>query len=269
MPITRLAHRSVLLVAGEDRRPFLQGLISNDINKVAEGKAIWAAFLTPQGKFLCDLFIAERGEAFLVDVESGYRDDFQRKLMMFRLRSKITVTAPDLGVWAFWGEAAPAGGLSVADPRLAEMGGRIYAEQAPTASEAAFAEWDRLRITQGLPDGSRDMVQDHAIVLEDGFDELGGVDFQKGCYLGQELISRMKHRSLVKKRLLPVTIEGEAPPAGTPVTHGGAEAGEMRSSVGTDGLARLRLDAVRAGGVFECGGARLIPHVPGWMVLPD
>lgn len=293
----RLGHRAVLRVDGEDRQSFLQGLISNDIAKAGPGRAMWAAFLTPQGKFLNDLFITETGGAFLIDVEAARAEEFRKKLGLYKLRSRVGITpAGGMAVWAAWGGGAStalgvpdeagaavpfAGGMAYVDPRLAAAGLRLMlpeAEGAAALAAAGLAEdsadaWDGVRMGLGLPDGSRDLPLEKAILLENGFDELGGIDFTKGCYMGQELTSRTKYRGLVRKRLMPVEIDGPAPEPGSPVMLGDADAGEMRSSAGKTGLALIRLDAWRkAGGergAFVCGAARLSPAKPDWAVFPE
>jgi folate-binding protein YgfZ len=279
--------RAILSVAGEDRRAFLQGLISNDITKATPDRAIWAALLTAQGKFLHDLFIVEKGDALLIDVEAARLAEFAKKLSMYKLRSKVTIAAADgLNVFAAFGDGALAAlglveagaavpfadGIAFGDPRAAAMGARVYVGSADALSgftEAPFAAWDEARIRQGVPDGSRDMPVEKALLLENGFEELGGVDFQKGCYMGQELTARTKYRGLVRKRLLPVTISGPSPEPGSMVMAGEVEAGEMRSVQGDVGLALLRLDHVRSGAALTTGGATVTPAVPDWMVLPE
>jgi folate-binding protein YgfZ len=279
----RLDHRAVIDVGGEDRRAFLQGLISNDITKAGPDRAIFAAFLTPQGKFLFDLFIVERGESFLIDCEAARADELRKKLTMYKLRSKVAITRPDgLSVWAVLGGDAGepgvaeplAGGVAFVDPRLAAIGRRaiLPAEAEAGLAHGDFAEWDRARIRLGLPDGSRDLTVEKGILLENGFDELNGVDFNKGCYMGQELTARTRYRGLVRKRLMPVDIEGPTPAPGTDIMLGEAEAGEMRSASGDVGLAMIRLEHFRAAegqhGAFTCGEARLTPHKPDWAVFP-
>lgn len=287
---TRLANRALLVVGGDDRQAFLQGLVSNDVAKVAADRAVWAAFLTPQGKFLHDLFIAARGDEYLIDVEADRIEDFRKKLSMYKLRSKVTVAvAEGLTVFAAAGdnlglpsEAGAArlfgGGVAFVDPRLARAGLRLYLPDVQPLivagfDEGPFAAWDERRIRLGLPDGSRDLPVEKAILLENGFDELKGVDFQKGCYMGQELTARTKHRGLVRKRLMPVTIDGPVPASGTPVVLDGAEAGEMRSAVAGVGLALIRLEHFRTAdgrqGAFTCGDARLTPWKPDWAVFPE
>lgn len=276
--------RAVLSVAGEDRASFLQGLISNDIHKAGAGRAIWAAFLSPQGKFLWDLFIAERDGAYLIDVEAARAEEFRKKLSLYKLRAKVTVALTELSVYAVMnadaldlggvpGDARPfGGGVAYVDPRMARLGARVVLGSPETLiaagmAEADLATWDQVRIEAGIPDGSRDMVVDKALLLESGFDELGGVDFDKGCYMGQELTARTKYRGLVKKRLLPVTITGPVPAPGTPILAGEAEAGEMRSACGETGLALLRLEHLSV--PLRAGEATLTVSVPDWVRLPD
>ncbi len=274
--------RTVLSVAGEDRRTFLQGLISNDIAKAGPDRAMWAAFLTPQGKFLWDLFIVEQGDAFLIDVEAGRADEFRKKLSLYKLRAKVTITpAVDLSVYAVLdaaalglpgeaGAAKPVGeGVAYVDPRLPVLGARalLRSPEALAGLSEAPEAWDRLRLSLGVPDGSRDLPIDKALLLENGFDELGGVDFNKGCYMGQELTARTKYRGLVKKRLLPVSFDGAAPAPGTPVMAGEVEAGEMRSASGSQGVALIRLEHLAA--ELVAGGTKLSVSVPDWVRLPE
>lgn len=279
---TRL-NRSVISVAGDDRATFLQGLISNDIKKAGPDRAIWAAFLTPQGKFLWDLFIVEQGDAFLIDVEAERAEEFRKKLSMYKLRAKVTVAMTELSVFAVMDAPALAlpgqpgaarafgDGVAYVDPRPAALGARVVLANAEPLlaaglAEADFATWDRARLAAGIPDGSRDMVPDKALLLENGFDELGGVDFDKGCYMGQELTARTKYRGLVKKRLLPVTLSAPVEP-GTPLMAGEAEAGEMRSSCGDLGVAVVRLEHL--GKPLTAGGASVEVSVPAWVTLPE
>ena len=271
---TRLP-RAVLGVAGDDRKAFLQGLISNDVAKVAADRWVWSAFLTPQGKFLWDLFLLEQGDRLLLDVDAATAEAFRKKLSLYKLRSKVAIALEDgLAVFAVHGGEGPLPAGVLPDPRLAAMGGRVcLADETPLAAaglaEAPLAQWDSLRFRLGIPDGGRDVVVDKGLLLENGFDELGGVDFNKGCYMGQELTARTKYRGLVKKRLLPVRFDGAAPAPGTAVLAGAAEAGEMRSGGEGAGLALIRLEFLRAGAPLSCAGKPLCVAVPDWTVLPE
>ena len=297
-----LNDRGVLSVAGEDAREFLQGLISNDMDRVSVERATWAAFLTAQGKYLHDFFIFQEPtdagdpvETFLLDCEAARRDDLLRRLRMYKLRSKADIAdrSDDLCIAAVYGNPAAAaeafalpptegaaraitGGVACVDPRLAAAGVRVViardaaglALEARGATSAEPETYDRLRLSLGLPDGSRDMVIDKSVLLEGGFEELNGVDFDKGCYLGQELTARTKYRGLVKRRLLPVVFDGPSPTPGAAILMEGREAGEMRSSRDGYGLAILRIDALERGGGkaidLTVGETRITPHRPVW-----
>lgn len=278
-----LPHRSVIAVAGDDRAEFLQGLISNDTAKVAPGQAIWAALLTPQGRFLNDMFVADGGNAtFLLETERERAPALAKKLKMYTLRSKVTVEdrLESMEVAVVFGDGADRllpldGATAFVDPRLPELGVRVLAPvgqakallTARGAVETRAGAYDALRLKLGVPDGSRDLTPEKALLLESGFDELHGVDWKKGCYMGQELTARTKYRGLVKKRLFPVKVDGPLPAPGTLVERDGQEVGEIRSGSGDRALALLRLEA--KDGALTAQGARILPEVPGWMKLPE
>ena len=278
-----LDDRGVLAVLGPDRRSFLQGLVSNDVEKVAAERAIYAALLTAQGKYLHDFIMIEHDDEIWLDGEAARLADLKRRLSMYRLRAKVAIEErAGLSVAAIFGDGALASlglpaehgaarlegsGIIMVDPRSAALGALAIlprddirpALASRGLAEADFASYDRHRLQLGVPDGSRDMVIEKSILLESGFEELRGVDWQKGCYIGQELTARTKYRGLIKKRLFPVAIDGAAPEPGTLVMLDGHEAGEMRSSRDGVGLALLRLDAVETGRPFSAGDAKLRP----------
>ena len=266
-----LPDRGVIELAGEDRVPFLQGLVSNDVTQAAPGRAVWTALLTPQGKWLADFFILSDGQRLLLDAERAQTGMLMQRLGRFRLRSKITLSdqSDAWRVHAAWGgePALPPDAVATPDPRLPEAGWRIFA-RGPLPVTADAAAWDLHRLALGMPDGSRDLESEKTVLLEAGFDELHGVSWTKGCYMGQELTARTKYRGLVKRRLVPVAVDGPLPPPGTPVMQGSADVGTMRSGRGAVGIAQLRLEAIRAP-ALQCGEALLRPHVPPWMVLPE
>jgi len=269
MPIAVLPGRGVVEVAGEDRVPFLQGLVSNDVAKAAPGQAVWAALLTPQGKWLADFFILSDGDRLLLDVERDQAGPLVQRLTRFRLRNRVALrdVSADFVVMAGWGSSLPPPrSIAAPDPRLPEAGWRILGHT--PVGEADEAAWDIHRLSLGLTDGSRDLEPEKSVLLEGGFDELGGVSWTKGCYMGQELTARTKYRGLLKRRIVPVTVEGGLPPPGTPVLRDGQEVGEMRSARAGHGLAMLRLDALAEGAKLSAGGAVVTPRVPGWMKLP-
>lgn len=288
----RLASRGVVTVGGKDRKLFLQGLVSNDIERVAADRAIWAALLTPQGKYLHDFFIIEIGDTLYLDCESGRLMDLGKRLHRFKLRAEVELGIGEgFAIYALFGESAhDAVDLSVepgaarilgegavyTDPRLSAAG--VRALLPVTDAEDALASmgftpggangYDALRLELGLSDGSRDLVIEKSTLLESNFDELHGVDWDKGCYMGQELTARTKYRGLVRKRLMPVRIEGPVPESGTPVMAGSTEIGEMRSGFESRGMALIRLERFAESNSgengFDAGEARVYPEKPAW-----
>jgi folate-binding protein YgfZ len=278
-----LPHRGVLAVGGPDRIAFLQGLISNDTTKVAPGTAIWAALLTPQGRFLNEMFVADGGnDTLLLETEHDRAPALARKLALYKLRSKVTVEdrSAAMEVAAVFGALEASvpplpGVVAFADPRLPQLGYRLLGA-AGTLGPALAAQgltpvpleaYDALRLKLGVPDGSRDLPVEKALLLENGFDELHGVDWNKGCYMGQELTARTKYRALIRKRLLPVNIDGDVPAPGTAVQMDGKDVGELRSGSGSRALALLQLDAVRSGAPLSAEGRRVSPEFPEWLQL--
>ena len=243
-----LPNRGLLALTGEDRVAFLQGLVTNDVTKVTGDTAIYACLLSPQGRFLHDMFIVANGERLLIECEADRRDDLAKRLRMFRLRAKVEITdeTAQFRVSAVDSPTHDSPDLIVyPDPRQSALGYRVLApvaqRQNPGADE--FESYDRLRIGLGIPDGSRDMPPGEALPMEYGLDRLNAIAWTKGCYVGQELTARMKYKAQAKKRLASVRIEGPALPPGTVLAHGEREVGEMRSSCGNMGLALIRLDA--------------------------
>jgi folate-binding protein YgfZ len=284
-----LPQRGVLEVAGEDRVAFLQGLVSNDVAKADPSRAIFAALLTAQGRYLHDFFILALGEVLYLETEQDRLADLKKRLSIYKLRAKVTLAEASerFTVAAAWGPEALAklalptdagaatafvGGIAYVDPRLAEIGARFLlprgnesAIEARGFARADAAAYDRHRLALGVPDGSRDLVPNKSILLENGFEELNGVDFEKGCYMGQELTARTKYRALIRKRLVPVSVAGPLPAPGTVVMAGEQEAGEIRSGADGMALALLKLDALA--GPLVAGGARLTAQKPGWLKL--
>lgn len=276
--------RDVLRLTGEDRAAFLQGLVSNDMRKVAPDRAVFAAFLTPQGKYLHDFHVVALGDAWLIDCEAGRGADLFRRLRMYKLRSKVEladVTA-DWAVAAIPGETldlpnepgaarALADGVVHVDARTAALGARALLPKVTAKTtldglglgETGLEAWDRLRLTLGVPDGSRDLVPEKTVLLEANYDSLNAIAWDKGCYMGQELTARTRYRGLLKKRLAPVLLDGPAPEPGTLILRDGREAGEMRSSRDGIGLALLRLEALEGdAGPLLAGDTSIRPATP-------
>ena len=265
-----LPDRAVLALEGPDRVAFLQGLVSNDVAAAAPGRAVWAALLSPQGKWLADFFVFSDADRLLLDCERAQAPMLVQRLSRYRLRAAVTIAPCEaLSAHVAWNGAptAPEGALLAPDPRLPDAGWRLLSPT-PLPATATAEAWDHHRLALGLPDGSRDLEADKTVLLEAGFDELHGVSWTKGCYMGQELTARTRYRGLLKRRLVPVSAQAALPPPGTPVLRAdGTEAGTMRSSRGGIGLAVIRLDALAV--PLLCGGIPLTPRIPGWMRLPE
>jgi folate-binding protein YgfZ len=288
-----LPGRGVLALAGADTRPFLQSLISNDVGKVTPERAIYAALLTPQGKYLFDFMLVQDGERLLLESESERLQQLERRFLMYRFRSKVEIedVSDRYACVALWGETIMAdlglpqragaarrfeGGVAYVDPRLVALGVRallptdgVTMTLTGLGLEPLSAEdYDRSRLALGVPDGSRDLKVERSTLLESGFEELNGVDFAKGCFVGQELTARMKYRGLVRKRLMPVRFQGPSPEPGTVIRLNERDAGEMRSAVDGRGLAMLRLEHVgqaRTEGVaLRAGETEVVPEKPDW-----
>lgn len=261
--IAKLPLRGVVEVAGADRVAFLNGLVSNDVAKVAPGVAVWAALLTAQGKWLADFFVLADGDRLLLDCERAHAAMLVQRLGRYRLRAdaRLADVSDTFSVYAAW-DGVPEAGIAAPDPRLTAAGWRVLGDL-PTNAEAA--DYDAHRLVLGLPDGSSDMESEKSVLLEGGFDELHGIDWAKGCYMGQELTARTRYRGLLKRRLMPVSATS-LPTPGTAVTTDGVEVGTLRSVAGGHGLALLRLDALEK--PLECGGGPLVVERPAWMRLP-
>lgn len=287
MQAALLPDRGIIKISGADARRFLHGLLTADIERMTEATPRYAALLTPQGKIIADLLVAQSADAagacFLLDCERSLAAMLVAKLGFYKLRAKVAVedVADTMAVLALWDEAPASaarepGSPWFADPRLAALGWRAIVPPATAADTvrtqgAALgdaAAYEAHRIALGVPRGGVDFAYGDAFPHEADMDQLNGVDFAKGCYVGQEVVSRMQHRATVRSRVVPVLIEGVAPEAGTPVLAGEKTLGAMGSAAGGRGLALLRLDrvadATAAGLALVAGSARLRPVEPTW-----
>jgi folate-binding protein YgfZ len=265
---TTLPSRALISVGGADWRSFLQGLLTQDVETLGVGEVRFAALLTPQGKLLFDLFLVGGADGCLIDVAADRRAALVQRLTIYRLRAKVEIAAVDGTVAALWPAAAtaPDAGWSL-DPRLAALGYRGYGVPAPVgATVADEAAYDAHRLALGAPDPDRDCPAESAYPIEANFDLLNGIDFKKGCFVGQETTSRMKRRGVIKSRMLPITFEGPAPAFGAEVLAGTLRAGEV--ATGRDGraMALLRLDRIRDADLSVDGRSVAVER-PGY--LPD
>ena len=274
-----LDDRAVIALSGPEARPFLQGLVTNDIaGGQAPGSGLYTALLSPQGKILFDFFVTEGDGALLLDVARDSADTLLKKLKVYRLRAKVEVEArPQLGVYlnlkghpdnrlTLYVERA----VSFADPRLPELGVRSIGSRAEMpANLPGPREYHEERIRLGVPEGG-DFGTEKIFALDAGLEELNGVSFTKGCYVGQELTSRMKHRATARKRILGVAADAALPASGGTVRRGETEIGELLSSHGAHGFALVRLDRLdEAEGDTKVGEISVALTKPAWLAAPN
>jgi tRNA-modifying protein YgfZ len=269
-----LPSRAVLKIGGADAHKFLQGLITNDIGKVHGADAVHAGLLSPQGKVLFDFFLVAEGDGFLADVGREKEEELLKRLAFYRLRAAVEIGAdPSCQVAACWGgkPAESPDAILYADPRLPALGYRAFLAQGASfaalgCEPASEQDYHAFRIGLGVPEGGKDYVFGDAFPHEALFDQLHGVDFEKGCFVGQEVVSRMEHRGTARKRI--VLVEGAAPlPApGTSIEAAGAAIGTLGSVAGTSGLALIRLDraedALARGETLAAGGVGIALRRP-------
>ena len=237
-----LPSRCLIEVRGPDWRPFLQNLLTNEVDTLAVGDARFTALLTPQGRLLYDLFVIAREDGAWLDVEAAWRDALLTRLTMYRLRAKVEITALAIPVAAL--PAPPASGVWIQDPRLTALGLRGYG----VAGERAEDAYDAHRLALGVP-GPADWGTDKTDPIEANFDLLAGIDFHKGCFIGQETTSRMHRRGAVKSRMMPITFEGAAPQPGSEILAGALRAGEVLSGMTGRAMALVRLDRIEGVGL--------------------
>jgi folate-binding protein YgfZ len=281
-----LPERTVLRISGEDARHFLHNLVTSDVETLKTGEACFAALLTPQGKILFDFFVTavadSEGGGFLLDVPKALAGELVKRLTFYKLRSKVEIEPrPDLAVAvALDGTPPEEIGFAFKDPRHPKLGTRIILPAA--GAEAALGkagfklagaeEWERLRISLGVPEGGKDFVYGDTFPHEANMDQLGGVDFTKGCFIGQEVVSRMQHKSVTRTRVVPVAYKDVSPLEGVEVKIGEKAAGFFGSAADGRGLAKLRLDRVedglKAGESLSAGNIALTLVKPDWAKFP-
>jgi len=287
MQAALLPGRGVVKVSGDDARRFLNGLITNDMDKVKPGHSCFAALLTPQGKIVCDFIVTEAlpedGGGFFLDCPRALTPMLVEKLNFYKLRAKVVVEdrSDTLGVMAFWqGGGMSDDGLSYADPRLPALGSRSILPP-DLATEAAVnvgttltgpEAYEAHRVALGVPRGGEDFAYLNTFPHEADMDQLEGVDFEKGCYVGQEVVSRVEHRSTARSRVVPISYEEFSPMQGLPVTASEREIGTLGTTVKGRGLAMLRLDRVAEAlenkAPLIAGGIEIKVVKPSWAKFP-
>ena len=283
MKAALLPDRGVVKVAGDTARNFLNGLLTTDIGRAAPERAVFAALLTPQGKIIVNLIVTEApaadGGGFFLDAPKALAGTLVDRLNFYKLRAKVFIEdLPGLGVMAVWdGDGVTDYGLCYHDPRLPALGRRVMLPPHLAAEAAAdlgaalvpAAAYEAYRIALGVPRGGLDFIYGDTFPHEADMDQLHGVDFAKGCFVGQEVVSRMEHRGTARTRVLPVAFDGFAPDPGAAVTAAGKPVGTFGSSADGRALAMLRLDraedALASGQTIEAGAATLRLVKPDWV----
>ena len=278
---TELSDRAVLRLTGADTRSFLQGLVTADVDHLSETQALYAGLLTPQGKILFDFFLAQSGDEIFIDCAKPQAADLTKRLTFYKLRAAVEIAdvSEERTVVAIWGGDAPGAtgdAVSYADPRFSQAGTRLLAaagEIDAVAGQLGLTRADEAayhahRIALGLADSVRDIGSGEHFPHECNFDQIGGVDFKKGCYVGQEVVSRTEHRGTARKRMVPLHFDGAAPAAGTEITGNGKAIGQVLSTAGTLALGLIRLDraqsALDADGALTAGDAAVHLDRPDW-----
>ncbi|GGX55456.1 aminomethyltransferase [Tateyamaria omphalii] len=239
-----MSKRHIFRLSGPDAHSFLQGLVTNDVDRLTDG-LVYAALLTPQGKYISDFFLVPDGKTILLDAHGDHTDMLRQRLSMYKLRANVTLEDAALHLHRGLGEAPEDG---FADPRHAELGWRAYRE---TPQNGDDVDWTALRVAHLVPETDVELTQ-NTFILEAGFEALHGVDFRKGCYVGQEVTARMKHKTTLRKGLAKVDVTGDAAP-GTEIIADGKAAGTLLSRAGDRAIAYLRFD--RADGTMQAGAA--------------
>jgi folate-binding protein YgfZ len=262
---TELTNRALIHIGGEEATQFLQGLLTCDVAHLKTGEATFGALLSPQGKILFDFFVIVSTNGLILDVEKSMAEDFVRRLMFYRLRAKVTIEPMDerTHVYAIWGsdhQQAVADGVITTDPRLAQMGMRAYIRRQPENTiSKTIEDWHCHRISLGVPEGGFDYAFGSAFPHDCLMDQFKGVDFTKGCYVGQEVVSRMQHRGTARKRIVQITGNEALPTVGTEILSDGKSCGEITSVCGHQGLALIRIDRVQGDGAERHGLAGSLP----------
>ena len=274
MPLACLDNRAIVRVAGPEAETFLQNIITADMASLTAAGIAYGGLLTPQGKILFDFLIHDRpqgdddGRAFFFDLPAGQAEGFIKRLGFYRLRAKVDIAlAEDLAVFAAWpdGDNAPADAQP--DPRLAALGRRWVGEPGSVATNATGSDWHAHRIALTVPESGADFVLGEAFPYDAAMDALNGIAFAKGCYIGQEVVSRMQHRGTARRRIVALVAEAQLPDPGADITIDGRPVGRLGSSDGQHGIGLVRLD--RLGAAIAAGASALAGDIPVRTTLPD
>ncbi len=258
-----LTNRVIITLKGPERHSLLQGIITNNTDRINGTDAVYASILTPQGKYLYDFFLFETDETIYLDCEKSSLTELFQKLLMYRLRSNVEIIDQS-EKYIVLSSDEKQHGISFIDPRHSEMGYRSILEK--SSDGVAVEEYHERRISLGIAEGTNDYIPEKSIILEGHFEDLNGVDFEKGCYVGQEVIARMKYRRKIKKQMFPVKLNGAAPEFGTDIIdNNGNKVGDIRSNAGGFAIALFRIDKMEMGKSYDCGDIQVTPFKPNWI----
>lgn len=270
MPVARVDDRAVVRIAGSEAAGLLQNVLTLDMAEVDRNGSGYGALLSPQGKILWDFVLHKQPDFYAADLRADQAEAFAKRLSLYKLRAKVDITpAPDLAVFVAWGtDREGQGGEAPHDPRLAELGSRWLAPADSAATGASAADWHRHRIALAVPEGGIDFVFGEAFPHDAGMDSLHGIAFDKGCYVGQEVVSRMRHRGTARRRVVAIEGRGAFPDPGTDILTGQQVVGRLGSSAGVKAIGVARLDRIRAaldeGRPLRAAAAELSVALPAW-----
>ncbi len=268
-----LDNRRLVKISGSEAESFLQGILTCDLEKIPPSGAGFGGLLSPQGKILFDFIVVRENSSFLLDTDAEHADELVRRLTFYRLRADVTLELcnSEIRVFAIWGSEISHNKetIMVVEPRMSDMGWRVYSKSVPVDIEPVGQEiYNAHRIKLGVPEGGIDYHYGKAFPHEALYDQTGGVDFSKGCYIGQEVVSRMHHRGTARKRIIQISSKNMIPAPGTKITVREKSAGKITSCSGHIGMAIVRLDhigqAVNSGEAVLAAGVTLIPHIQSW-----
>jgi tRNA-modifying protein YgfZ len=268
MPTAHLDDRAVVRIAGPDAKTLLQNVVTLDMESVDRHGSGYGALLTPQGKILFDFVLHKAPDGYAADVQAGEAEAFAKRLSLYKLRAKVEIAlVPELAVYAAWDGAYTQGG-GYADPRLATLGNRWLAQRGSVATDTSAPDWHRHRIALSIPQGGVDFVFGDSFPFDAGMDSLHGVAFDKGCYIGQEVVSRMRHRGTARRRIVAIESKGSLPEPGADIVAGERVVGRLGSSAGGKGIGLVRLDRLHAALderlPVRAGAEELAVALPAW-----
>lgn len=263
MKFSPMPERSLIKISGEDAEHFLDNLITCKVVGLETGQASFGALLTPQGKIMFDFFLVKQSDSYLIDVISYLAEDLVKRLTFYRLRAKVTLELiPQAKVFAIWDTNNTPEDLQINDPRLSAMGLRDYSGNEP---QGEAADYNVHRLANGMPQGGSDFQYGDGYPHEVQMDQFGGVDFKKGCYVGQEVVSRMQHRGTTKKRIIMVEGETDLPASGTAIAADEKPAGTLGTAIAKTGLALLRLDRIAKAQSIMAGDTQIKFSLQEWV----